>query len=165
MRTVKAEDEKKGNKMNVNKVMLMGRLTADVELQHTQNNMAVVRFTIAVNRPKQKDRDSVSDFIECVAFDKKAEFIAKYFAKGSPMILFGSIRTGSYTDKEGNKRKTWTVFTSEVQFAWNAKRSQNDSRSFEESDTDSSRYKSDTQKNENDGYFDNMTNIEEDFPF
>lgn len=57
MRTVKAEDEKKGNKMNVNKVMLMGRLTADVELQHTQNNMAVVRFTIAVNRPKQKDRD------------------------------------------------------------------------------------------------------------
>ena len=81
--------------MNVNKVMLMGRLTADVELQHTQNNMAVVRFTIAVNRPKQKDRDSVSDFIECVAFDKKAEFIAKYFAKGSPMILFGSIQTGS----------------------------------------------------------------------
>lgn len=143
--------------MNVNKVMLMGRLTADVELQHTQNNMAVVRFTIAVNRPKQKDRDSVSDFIECVAFDKKAEFIAKYFAKGSPMILFGSIQTGSYTDKEGNKRKTWTVFTSEVQFA--------QSKKEQGSETDSSRYKSDTQKNENDGYFDNMTNIEEDFPF
>lgn len=157
MRTVKAEDEKKGNKMNVNKVMLMGRLTADAELQHTQNNMAVVRFTVAVNRPKQKDRDSVSDFIECVAFDKKAEFIAKYFAKGSPMILFGSIQTGSYTDKEGNKRKTWTVFTSEVQFA--------QSKKEQGSETDSSHYKSDTQKNENDGYFDNMTNIEEDFPF
>ena len=143
--------------MNVNKVMLMGRLTADVELQHTQNNMAVVRFTIAVNRPKQKDRDSVSDFIECVAFDKKAEFIAKYFAKGSPMILFGSIQTGSYTDKEGNKRKTWTVFTSEVQFA--------QSKKEQGSKTDSSHYKSDTQKNENDGYFDDMTNIEEELPF
>lgn len=73
------------------------------------------------------------------------------------MILFGSIQTGSYTDKEGNKRKTWTVFTSEVQFA--------QSKKEQGSETDSSRYKSDTQKNENDGYFDNMTNIEEDFPF
>lgn len=142
--------------MNVNKVMLMGRLTADVELQHTQNNMAVVRFTIAVNRPKQKDRDSVSDFIECVAFDKKAEFIAKYFAKGSPMILFGSIQTGSYTDKEGNKRKTWTVFTSEVQFA--------QSKKEQGSVSDSSEVKNQA-TNENDGYFDNMTNIEEDLPF
>ena len=138
--------------MNVNKVMLMGRLTADVELQHTQNNMAVVRFTIAVNRPKQKDRDSVSDFIECVAFDKKAEFIAKYFAKGSPMILFGSIQTGSYT----NKRKTWTVFTSEVQFA--------QSKKEQGSVSDSSEVKNQA-TNENDGYFDNMTNIEEDLPF
>lgn len=143
--------------MNVNKVMLMGRLTADVELQHTQNNMAVVRFTVAVNRPKQKDRDSVTDFIECVAFDKKAEFIAKYFAKGSPMILFGSIQTGSYTDREGNKRKTWTVFVQEVQFA--------QSKKEQGSEIDSSHYKSGTQKNENENYFDNMTNIEEELPF
>ena len=140
--------------MNVNKIMLMGRITADLELQYTKSNIAVVRFTVAVNRPRQKDTDPVTDFIECVAFDKKAEFITKYFSKGSPIILFGTLQTGTYTDKDGNKRKSWTVFTNEVQFAGTKKETKPSATVYP-----------DEKPAANDGYFDEVTDIDDELPF
>ena len=101
----------------MNNVNLIGRLTADPELKRTQSGTAMVRFSIAVDRAYTKqDEEKQADFINCVAWDKKAEFICKYFSKGQKIALMGSIRTGSYTDKDGNKRNTVDVWVDNVEF-------------------------------------------------
>ena len=101
--------------MNINKVILMGRLTADPELKKTDAGVSVIRFTVAVNRPKQKDKEQAADFISCVAFRQTAEFISKYFRKGSSIIVFGTIRTGFY-EKDGTRIYTTDVIADEVNF-------------------------------------------------
>ena len=85
----------------MNNVILMGRLTADPELRQTQSGISSCRFTIAVNRKfKNKDTDQYeADFISCVAWRQTAEFISRYFSKGSMICVSGSLRTGSYTDR------------------------------------------------------------------
>ena len=101
----------------MNNVNLIGRLTADPELKRTQSGTAMVRFSIAVDRAYTKQgEEKQADFINCVAWDKKAEFICKYFSKGQKIALTGSIRTGSYTDKDGNKRNTFDVWLDNVEF-------------------------------------------------
>ena len=101
----------------MNQVNLIGRLTADPEIKHTQSGTAMVRFSIAVDRAYTKQgEEKQADFINCVAWDKKAEFICKYFSKGQKIALTGSIRTGSYTDKDGNKRNTFDVWLDNVEF-------------------------------------------------
>lgn len=93
----------------MNKVILVGRLTKDVEIR-TSNENAFARFSVAVNRPfKNKDGEYDADFPNCVAFGKTAEFIEKYFHKGDMIGLTGRIQTGSYTNKDGA-----TVYTTEV---------------------------------------------------
>ena len=99
--------------MNVNKVFLMGRLTADPELKSSASGVSVMRFTVAVNRRLKKDE---TDFIECVAFRQTAEFISKYFRKGSSIIVFGSIQVDNWKDKEGNNQRSTRVVVDEVQF-------------------------------------------------
>lgn len=99
--------------MNINKVILMGRLTADPELKTSSSNVPVMQFSIAVNR---KGKDAKTDFIECTAFNKTAEFISKYFRKGSAIIIFGNIQVDAWKDKEGHNRKTVRVIAEEVQF-------------------------------------------------
>ena len=101
--------------MNINKVILMGRLTTDPELKKTGDGFSVIRFTVAVNRPKQKDKEQAADFISCVAFRQTAEFISKYFRKGSAIIVFGTIRTGFY-EKDGTRIYTTDVIADEVNF-------------------------------------------------
>ena len=86
--------------MNFNKVILIARLTADPELKQTPNNVATVTFTVAVSRPYQKDKENQADFITCVAWRQTAEFIAKYFEKGSSIIIQGALRTRTYQDKK-----------------------------------------------------------------
>lgn len=101
----------------MNNVSLIGRLTADPELKYTQNNVAITRFSIAVDRAYTKaGEERQADFINITAWDKKAEFICKYFQKGRRIALNGSIRTGSYTDKDGNKRYTFDVWADNVEF-------------------------------------------------
>jgi len=101
----------------MNNVSLIGRLTADPELRHTQSGMAMVRFTVAVDRNFVKQgEERQADFISCVAWDKRAELISKYFSKGRRIALVGEIRTGSYTDKDGNKRYTTDVVVNNVYF-------------------------------------------------
>lgn len=85
----------------MNKVILMGRLTADPELRQTQSGIAACRFIIAVNR-KYADKNTgerQADFISCMAWRQTAGFISKYFSKGSMICVEGSLRTGSYQDR------------------------------------------------------------------
>lgn len=100
--------------MNINKVILMGRMTSDPELKNTPNGKTVTQFSVAVNRKYSKDNQA--DFIECVAFEKTAEFIAQYMRKGSAIIICGRLQVDSWKDKEGASRKTTRVMVDEVQF-------------------------------------------------
>lgn len=100
--------------MNLNKVILMGRLTHDVELKTTNGGLEICQFSIAVNR-RSKDGES-ADFIDCVTFGKRAVFLTKYFKKGSAIIVLGNINTEMFTDKNGNKRKSVKVIADEIQF-------------------------------------------------
>ena len=100
----------------MNKVILIGRLTADAELKQTQNGTSVARFSLAVNRRFSKDNEQTADFISCVAWKHTAEFICKYFRKGSMIAITGRLQTGSYTDNNGVKRYTTDVVVEEAYF-------------------------------------------------
>ena len=101
----------------LNKAILMGRLTADPELRHTQSNTAVVNFTLAVDRAYSKDMEKITDFIDIVAWRSTAEFAFKYFHKGQLVAVAGSIQTRVWEDKQGSKRKSVEVVADEVHFA------------------------------------------------
>ncbi len=100
----------------MNIVSLIGRLTADPELRHTQSGVAMARFTVAVDRRVKAGEEKQADFISVTAWRQTAEFVCKYFSKGSRIALTGSIRTGSYTDRDGNKRYTTDVWADNVEF-------------------------------------------------
>lgn len=100
-----------------NKVILMGRLTADPELKQTQSGTAVTSFTLAVDRRYNKEgQEKQCDFISCQAWRNTAEFICKYFGKGSAICVCGSIQTRSWTDSGGQKRYTTEVVADEAYF-------------------------------------------------
>lgn len=101
----------------MNKVVLLGRLTAKPELRYTAQNTAYTRFTVAVNRRvANQDGNRDADFITVVAWRRTAEIIAQYFDKGRQICIEGNIRTGSYDDKDGNKRYTTEVFVDNFDF-------------------------------------------------
>jgi len=98
----------------LNKVILMGRITADPELKHTPSNVAVCSFSLAVNRRFNRNE---TDFIDIVAWRQQAEFVSKYFSKGQQMVVVGALQTRTWEDKNGNKRKSVEVVVDEVHFA------------------------------------------------
>ena len=98
---------------NFNKSILGGRLTSDVELKTTPNGVPVCTFTLAVNRKASKDQ---TDFISCVAWRTTAEFISRYFTKGSPLCVVGAIQTRNWTDQNGNKKYATEVVVDEAMF-------------------------------------------------
>lgn len=104
----------------MNKVILMGRLTADPELRQTQTGLAVIRFTVAVNRrfTNKQTGEREADFISCTAWKQTAEFISRYFKKGSMICVEGELRTGSYQDKNHPDVTHYTtdVLVSNVEF-------------------------------------------------
>ncbi len=101
----------------MNKVMLIGRLTRDPELRYTQSGTAVASFSLAVDRRfSNQNGEREADFINCVAFGKTAEFIGKYFSKGSMIGVTGRIQTGNYTNKDGQKVYTTDVVIEECEF-------------------------------------------------
>ncbi len=108
----------------LNKVILMGRLTADPELKHTPSNVAVCTFSLAVNRRFNRNE---TDFIDIVTWRQQAEFVSKYFAKGQQMALVGALQTRTWEDKNGNKRKSVEVVADEVYFADSKRTSGNNS--------------------------------------
>lgn len=99
-----------------NLVVLTGRLTADPELKTTQNGTLVTSFSIAVNRSYRSGEERQTDFINIVAWSQRAEFITKYFKKGSLIGIEGSIQTRRYQDKNGNNRTAFEVVVNNVQF-------------------------------------------------
>ena len=99
-----------------NLVVLTGRLTAAPELKTTQSGISVTSFSIAVSRPYQKDKESEADFINIVAWRQSAEFISKYFKKGSMIGIEGSIQTRKYKDKNGNSHTAFEVVVNNAQF-------------------------------------------------
>ena len=99
-----------------NKAILLGRLTADPELKTTQNGTAVTSFSVACDRSYQeKGQDRKCDFIPCVAWRQTAEFITRYFKKGSPILIEGEIQVRSY-DKNGETRYITEVIVDRVSF-------------------------------------------------
>jgi len=101
----------------MNRVMLVGRLTAKPELRYTSGNMPYARFSVAVNRTfSNKDGQRETDFINVVAWRNQAENVAKFLDKGSLVSVEGRLQTGNYTDKDGNKRYTVDVQADSVQF-------------------------------------------------
>lgn len=101
----------------MNRVELSGRLTRTPEIRYSQNGSTVARFSLAVDRTvKRGDNwEHEADFISCVCFGKKAEFLEKYFDKGSFAIVTGNIKTGSY-DKDGVKHYTTDVWVDNIEF-------------------------------------------------
>ncbi len=100
-----------------NLVVLTGRLTADPELRYTSNNIPVTSFSIAVNRRYKAGEESQADFINIVAWRQTAEFVTKYFKKGSMIGIEGAIQTRKYVDKDTGKNRTaFEVIANNVQF-------------------------------------------------
>lgn len=96
----------------MNKWIGMGRLTRDPEVKYStsgDNQLAIARYTLAVDRRFKREGEPTADFIRCVAFGKSGEFAEKYFYQGTKIVVEGRIQTGSYQDKDGN-----TVYTTEV---------------------------------------------------
>lgn len=106
-----------------NLVVLTGRLTADPELRYTANNTPVTSFSIAVSRRYKAGEETQADFINIVAWNKTAEFVTKYFQKGSMIGIEGSIQTRRYVDKETGKNRTaFEVIANNVQFVEGTRR-------------------------------------------
>ena len=106
----------------MNKVILMGIITRDAEVRYSQgeNSTAIARFTLAVDRRYAKNSTSgeqTADFINCVAFNKTAEFMERFGRKGTKFVVEGRIQTGSYTNKDGQKVYSTDVIVEQVEFA------------------------------------------------
>lgn len=101
----------------INNVTIMGRLTFDPELKSTPNGVSIIHFQVACDRNYQKQgQERKADFIDVVAWRQTAEFVSRYFRKGSMIAVEGSIRTDNFTDKNGNKRKSVQVMADKVSF-------------------------------------------------
>lgn len=102
--------------LNLNKVILGGRLTADPELKQTQSGIPVCSFTVAVNRRRSGEGEQQVDFINVIAWRQTAEFLSRYFRKGSSVCIVGSIQTRSWTDQNNQKHYSTEVVADEISF-------------------------------------------------
>ena len=100
----------------LNTITIMGRLVRDPELRRTGSGIAVASFTVAVDRDFAQDGKKETDFIDCVAWRQSGEFVSKYFSKGSMIVVKGRLQIRSWTDKDGNKRKTAEVVADNCYF-------------------------------------------------
>ena len=101
----------------LNRIILMGRLTHEPELRHTNSNSPVCSFSIACDRDFKNDKgEKETDFIDVVAWRSTGEFVSKYFTKGRMAVIEGRLQMREYTDKEGNKRRTMEVVADNVYF-------------------------------------------------
>ena len=100
----------------MNRAILMGRLTKEVEMRQTPDGVSVARFTLAVNRRFAKEGQQQADFINCVAWRQTGEFIARYFQKGSMIAVIGSIQSRSWDGQDGKKQYATEVNVEEAYF-------------------------------------------------
>lgn len=126
----------------MNKAILIGRLTKDIELRYTNSQMAIGRFTLAINRKMTREKrqeaerndQPTADFIGCIAFGKTAETISQYVGKGNQLAIEGHIQTGSYENKEGQRIYTTDVIVDGFTFIDSKNKSGGDSEVQDESD-------------------------------
>ena len=102
----------------LNHITIMGRLTRDPELRRTGSGVAVASFTVAVDRDfgRNENGEKETDFIDCVAWRQTGEYVSKYFTKGRMAVVSGRLQIRSWTDKDGNKRRTAEVVADNVYF-------------------------------------------------
>ena len=143
----------------MNKVILMGRLTRDPEIRYSQGNdqMAIARYTLAVDRRFNRNGDQTADFINCVAFGRSAEFAEKYLKQGTKIVATGRIQTGSYTNKDGNKVYTTDVVIEDQEFAESKNNSSNNAGSSSDSTP--------SYDSAGDGFMNIPDGIDEELPF
>ncbi len=140
----------------LNKAILMGRLTRDPELRHTQSNMAVCSFRLAIDRDrKNPNGERQTDFIDCVAWGRQAEFVAQWFAKGVMAIVVGRVQSRQWQEQNGNNRTAIEVNCDEVSFG-ETKKAREEKQGFTAQDSDYAAQDSD---------FSDMTDDDGDVPF
>jgi single-strand DNA-binding protein len=107
--------------MTINEVILAGRLTKDPEIKYTQSNTAVCKFAVALDRYMGEGKEKQTDFINCTAWGKQAEFVGKYFGKGRKIIIKGNLKQNVWTDNDDKKHYDIEVWVEKVDFADSAK--------------------------------------------
>ena len=138
----------------MNKVILMGRLTRDPEVRYASgDNLAITRYTLAVDRRFHRDGEATADFINCVTFGRAAEFAEKYLRQGTKIVVSGRIQTGSYTNRDGHKIYTTEIVVEEQEFAEGKNAGSGSSRTQPVPETDP------------DGFMNIPEEIEEEMPF
>lgn len=100
----------------MNNICIIGNLCSKPELKSTQNGLMVCAVSVAVTRDYKVNGEKVTDFMPCVFWRQKAEFVSKYFNKGDPIAVEGSLESRKYTDKEGNNRVAWEIIANKVSF-------------------------------------------------
>lgn len=149
-----------------NKVILIGNITANPELKQTTSGESVTSFSIAVNRKYGKNNEC--DFITIVAWKERAEFVCRYFKKGTPILVCGQLQTRSWTDAQGNKRTSVEVVADEVTFV--APANQNEQKPTAQTPPDPSKlqgttaYRPDAYSGTNNANFEEIPN-DGDLPF
>lgn len=110
--------------MAFNKVIIQGNISSEVELKQTQSGTSVCSFNVAVNRFSKEPDTKKVDFFTIVAWQAKAEFVGRYFKKGSPILVCGRLENRDWTDKQGNKRVSTEIIAEEVTFCGGAEKSE-----------------------------------------
>ena len=100
----------------MNKWIGMGRITKDIELQTGKTGTEYCKFTVAIDREKDKNGDKKTDFVDCTVWNKTAAFVQKYLKKGDGIIVLGRFESDKYTGKDGISRTNWSVNVREVYF-------------------------------------------------
>lgn len=101
----------------MNKVIMMGRLTRDPEVSSSTSGTTFARYSIAVDRKFKKEGEPDADFFNCSSFGKQAEFVEKYLAKGTKVVISGRLQNNNYTNKEGQKVNDVRIMVEEIEFA------------------------------------------------
>ena len=139
----------------MNKIILLGRLTRNPEVRYSsgENSVAISRFTLAVNRKYVKENDEVkADFFNCTAFGKQGEFVEKYLKQGTKVALSGRVQNDNYTNREGQKVYSVQIIVEEIEFA-ESKGSSETTQAAEPGQAD------------NNGFMNIPTGLEEELPF
>lgn len=116
----------------LNTITIMGRLTRDPELRYTQNQTPVASFTLAVDRDFSRGDEKQTDFIDVVAWRQTAEFVSKYFQKGSMAAVNGRLQIRDWTDRDGNKRRSAEVVAENVYFGESKRRDSSEAPRYEQ---------------------------------
>ncbi len=148
----------------LNHIVIMGRLTRDPELRYTQSQTPVASFTLAVDRDYsgRDGGDRQTDFIDCVAWRQSAEFVSKYFHKGSMAVVSGRLQLRDWTDREGGKRRSAEVVADNIYFGESRRDSENHSFSRDSYNDNRDSYNSNSgsyNRNSNSGYNDSRNAV------